>query len=225
MRTLVLVDLDNFVTSFLYGKENKGQTKLPMVELDGDPWLVDEDAEDRSSLETEQKIPISESRVDNVVVLAFNTITGKGISNKVNPGGDPDPGLGFGYLQRFARRLGQRLGLQGSIGTELVLTLKMPQTADSALQRLLQKAPLDAHQGRFDHVLLASRDRGLRQNLFRSFGRAGLYPDQVEDWWLWSWRLDRTHTFITRDYSEGQILEDLLPRAPARCWSRSARLS
>jgi hypothetical protein len=115
-----------------------------------------------------------------VVVTAFNTDTARAVRD-------------FAALERFARRaaiiaLGHH---PGTIILEHAVTLIVPQSADVALHRLLERAASPAGAGSFGAVRLLSRDRGLRLAFDERLaehrpGPCGSSGPLLHYWQLWS---------------------------------------
>ncbi len=88
-----------------------------------------------------------------VVALAFNTTGARRVAK-----------FGIAFLTGLVDLFGRiAASTRARLRAEFSVNLTMPETADSALVALCQSAPDAEHAGNFDHVVLFSRDRSLRE--------------------------------------------------------------
>jgi hypothetical protein len=78
--------------------------------------------------------------------------------------------FGMADVRRFCRRLAARLGLEAPLSIEIALTLKMPQTADTALLRLFRCTSEAELAGNYFQVTLVSDDRDLVRRVREAMG-------------------------------------------------------
>ena len=105
-----------------------------------------------------------------VVVLAFNTTTAQTVTRRLGPNGLNDLAATFG---------GVVAGSGVLMRAEFSLSLTMPEMADAALTALAKSAPDASGAGRFQTVVVFSRDTGLRETVgtwlgihFQPFGNS-----------------------------------------------------
>lgn len=143
---LVLVDVDNVIHTEAWSGPLPEPAVPPEADVD---WLRRRGSAPSPDPEA---VPV-------VVVFALNLDTAE------------RPEMTFAGLQRWADALARVLAGASLRGFEVALTLPIKQSADKALERLLDEAPLADHAGALRAVHLVSRDKGLRASLEDRLGR------------------------------------------------------
>jgi len=143
---LVLVDVDNVIHTERWSGPLPEPAVAPEADID---WL-----------RRRGRVPAPDPAVaPAVVVFALNLETAH------------DPAMTFAGLQRWAVALASVLANASLRGFEVALTLPAKQSADKALERLLEEAPRPDHAGALRAVHVLTHDKGLRASLEARLGR------------------------------------------------------